>query len=177
VSTPASVAPLYLDGWRRFHDWLAATVKGLSEEQLQWRAAEPVMPIWGATAHVAGARVYWLCDVFKETRIGETPYSGVTVGWEDDVAHPRSVEELVWALESSWQIVLATLQRWTPDMMAEEFTRTRNGELQHHSRQSVITRLVTHDAFHVGEISQTLGMHGFVDIDPWSSPGGAVQKV
>jgi hypothetical protein len=41
------------------------------------------------------------------------------------------------------------------------------GALEHHTRQSVLMRLITHDAFHSGEISLTLGNHGLGAIDMW----------
>ena len=36
-----------------------------------------------------------------------------------------------------------------------------------HTRQSVLFRLVTHDAYHTGEMSLDLGSHGLGEIDLW----------
>ena len=36
-----------------------------------------------------------------------------------------------------------------------------------HTRQSVLLRLLSHDAYHCGELSQTLGIHGLPQIDLW----------
>jgi len=47
-------------------------------------------------------------------------------------------------------------------------TRERDGKIQIHTRQSVLMRLLTHDAGHCGEISQTLGMHGLGEVDLWT---------
>jgi hypothetical protein len=44
------------------------------------------------------------------------------------------------------------LGRWTPEMLRDEFRRERDGKIQLHSRQSVLIRLLTHDAYHAGEI-------------------------
>jgi uncharacterized damage-inducible protein DinB len=52
-------------------------------------------------------------------------------------------------------------------MLGETFTRVREGAIQRHTRQSVLTRLVTHDAFHCGEVSILLSTHGFASLDPW----------
>ena len=71
------------------------------------------------------------------------------------------------ALESSWKIVEHCLERWTPSMLSDEFTREIGGKTQIHTRQSVIMRLITHDAYHAGEISQLLGAHGLPEIDLW----------
>jgi hypothetical protein len=39
--------------------------------------------------------------------------------------------------------------------------------VQVHTRASVLNRLFSHDAFHAGEISQLLGLHGIGSIDLW----------
>jgi uncharacterized damage-inducible protein DinB len=39
-----------------------------------------------------------------------------------------------------------------------------------HTRASILNRLVTHEAFHGGEISQLLGVHGLPPIDLWRRP-------
>lgn len=49
-------------------------------------------------------------------------------------------------------------------MLEAVFTRWRADQLQRHTRSSVLTRLVMHDAFHCGEV---LGMHGLASMDPW----------
>ena len=90
------------------------------------------------------------------------------VGWEDDLGHPRSAEELVGALASSWKIVEHCLATWTPETMGQEARRTRGTEVQIHTRQSVLIRMITHDAFHCGEISLALGSNGLAAIEPWA---------
>jgi uncharacterized damage-inducible protein DinB len=52
-------------------------------------------------------------------------------------------------------------------MLSDEFTREIGGKTQKHTRQSVLMRLITHDAYHTGEISLVLGMHGLTEIDFW----------
>jgi hypothetical protein len=53
-------------------------------------------------------------------------------------------------------------------MLQEKFRREINGKVQFHSRQSVLIRLLTHDAYHCGEIAQALGMHGLEEVDIWT---------
>jgi uncharacterized damage-inducible protein DinB len=91
------------------------------------------------------------------------------VGWEDDDSTPRTSAELVNALESTWAIVDRCLNTWTPAMLVDEFTREIGGKTQTHTRQSVLMRLITHDAFHSGEISEILGIHRLPEIDLWRS--------
>jgi len=162
------IAPFY-DGWRKCDARLVGALRTLSPEQLGLRASPSHMPIWAIAAHTAGARVYWLCGVFKEPGAGTTPFTDPLsgIGWEDDESTPRGADELVFALDSSWKIVDACLKRWSPQMLGDEFTREIGGKTQIHTRQSVIMRLITHDAYHAGEISQLLGAHGLPEIDLW----------
>ena len=77
---------------------------------------------------------------------------------------------LAWS--GSWKIVERCLERWTPSMLSDEFTREIGGKTQIHTRQSVLMRLITHDAYHAGEISQLLGVNGLPEIDLWRQTPG-----
>ena len=123
----------------------------------------------GHRPHTAAVRPYWLCHIFKEPGAERTPFNDPGGdGWEDDLTHPREAGELVSALQSTWTIVEDCLDRWTPAMLQDEFHREINGQVQLHTRQSVLMRLLTHDAYHCGEIAQTLGMHGLQEVDIWT---------
>lgn len=168
VATASSIAPFY-EGWRLTNEALVAAIGHLSAEQLQLPVGTPSWPIWASASHVAGTRVFWLCSVFKAPGAETTPFGDPTgFGWEDDLGHPRRADELVQALESSWRIVERCLTTWTPDTLTQEARRTREGEVRIHTRQSVLIRLITHDAYHCGEISLILGSHGLTEIDLWT---------
>jgi uncharacterized damage-inducible protein DinB len=162
VSGASGVAPFF-KGWDLANAALVSALRGLSDEQLAI-LIRPDWPIWASASHVAGGRVYWLCSVFEEPGIEATPFANVDIasgGWEDDLTHPRHASELVDALESSWRIVERCLRTWTPEMLSGEARRTGlGGAVSIHTRQSVLMRMLTHDAFHCGEISLTLGSHG-----------------
>lgn len=169
ITEDNSLAPFY-DGWRFAQERLAERIGELSPAELQLRAAPHLWPIWAIAAHSAGTRVYWLCQVFKEPGAERTPFNDPSgEGWEDDLAHPREASELVHALQSTWTIVEDCLSRWTPAMLQDEFHRESEGQIQIHTRQGVLMRLLTHDAYHIGEITQTLGMHGLKEIYIWTS--------
>ncbi|HLE96562.1 MAG TPA: DinB family protein [Candidatus Thermoplasmatota archaeon] len=162
----AGVSDLYA-GWHLANEGLVAAIAPLTAEQL----ALPVGregPLWGSVAHLAGTRVYWLCHVFGEPGLERTPFpDGVAdKGWEDDLTRPRRADELVEALNSSWRIAEHALETWTPDTLQREARRMRDGRAQVHTRQSVLMRMITHDAFHIGEISLTLGAHGLGGTSP-----------
>jgi uncharacterized damage-inducible protein DinB len=157
------------EGWQKTQTHLIHRLPHLRTQELALRASPDGWPIWAIASHIAGARVYWLCGVLKEPGAEATPFQDPLTdeGWEDRLDVPRRSEELVSAIESSWQIVESCLARWTPEMLGETFTRDRAGQIQLHTRQSVLTRLVMHDAFHCGEISLLLGTHGLASMDPW----------
>ena len=48
-------------------------------------------------------------------------------------------------------------------MLDHVFRRDAGGSVQWHTRQSVIMRLITYEAYHCGEVSLMLGMHGLDD--------------
>jgi DinB superfamily len=162
-----SVAAVY-EGLYRTQAHLVHRIPKFGPQELQLRASAEGWPIWAIISHLAGTRVYWLCGVFKEPGAEATPFQDPFVdGWEDHLDVPRWPDELMFAVESSWRIVESCLARWTPEMLGETFTRERAGEIQRHSRQSVLTRIVMHDAFHCGEVSSLLGTNGFASMDPW----------
>lgn len=165
-----SIAGLYRL-WPQYNGRLVEAIRPLTDEQLKLRISPDNFPIWALAAHTAGTRVYWLCGVFREKGAETTPFTDPQsgFGWEDEPDHPRSAAELVGALESSWRIVEGCLQRWTVPMLDEEFVRESGGRKSVHTRQSVLMRMLTHDAFHSGEISQLLGAHGLGEIDLWRS--------
>jgi uncharacterized damage-inducible protein DinB len=158
------------EGLKRIQLHLVQRVSELGPEELQLRSSAQSWPIWAIVSHIAGARVYWLCHVFKEPGAERTPFTDPSgEGWEDRLDVPRERGELMFALESSWSVVESCLQGWTPEMLGATFTREISGSIQHHTRQSVLTRIATHDAFHCGEISILLDGSGFASLDPWSS--------
>jgi uncharacterized damage-inducible protein DinB len=158
----------FYQGWARYNTQLVDAVRRLSAEALQLRGGENAWPVWAIVAHTAEMRVYWLCGVLKEKGAEKTPFTDASgEGWEDHLDHPRRADELVSALETSWQIVGSCLTRWTPAMLSEPFQRETASGLQSHTRAAVLTRLIAHEAYHCGEVSLMLGMHGMAPIDLW----------
>jgi uncharacterized damage-inducible protein DinB len=163
-----SIRPFY-DRWPTYNQRMVEVVGAMSDEQLAVRPAPDRWPMWATVGHTAGARVYWLCGVLGEPGAETTPFADPLsgVGWEDDEDTPRGAQELVTALETTWQIIDRCLDRWTPTMLGETFIREIEGHQQVHTRASIIQRLLSHDAYHCGELSQTLGIHGLPQIDLW----------
>ncbi len=165
------VAPIY-EGWSRANRGLIDRVRELPPDALGWRATADSWPIWAMVAHAAMVRVYWLCDVLKEPGAETTPFTNASVeGWEDHLDEPRGAAELISALEVTWRIVESCLERWSPAILEEAFTRQVRGGAESHTRKSVLIRLISHDAYHCGEVSLLLGMHGLEPIDLWRPDG------
>jgi uncharacterized damage-inducible protein DinB len=88
-------------------------------------------------------------------------------GWEDDLDHPRTVAEIVDGLRSTFAIVDHVLDTWTVEMLDDQVDRPTWQGPQRHTRGSILQRMFTHDAFHIGEVSQTLGANGIDAADIW----------
>jgi uncharacterized damage-inducible protein DinB len=161
----------YYAGWQLANESLIGAIEHLSPEQLALPVGSPTWPIWASVSHIAGTRVFWLCLIFGEPGRDTTPFGDIdlaNVGWEDDLAHPRTAAELVEALRSSWDIIARCLTSWTPESLGQEWPRVYSDKVQLHTRQSVLWRMITHDAFHSGEISLALGSNGLGAIEMWS---------
>ena len=165
ISTIRSVYSMWPQYNRRLRDVVAA----MSPEQLAIRPGPDLLPIWAIVGHTAAMRVYWLCAVVGEPGAESTPFPGGMTDWADDLDHPRSADELVVALDSTFAVVEDCLDRWSMDMLEDEVEREYAGARQAHTRASILQRLLTHEAYHCGELSQTLGIAGLPQIDLWRS--------
>ena len=96
---------------------------------------------------------------------------------DDEPASPR-VSQLDRVKQEYTQAAREILQRsmrgvaktkLTPDMLTLEVRREYAGQVQVHSRASILQRMFSHEAYHCGELSQTLGIHGLPQIDLWAA--------
>jgi uncharacterized damage-inducible protein DinB len=164
------IRPFY-DRWPQYNRRLTEVVGAMTDDQLAINPApdRDRWPIWATVAHTAGGRNYWLCGVIGEPGADATPWPDALTwdGWEDHLDQPRHADELVWALTSTFAVVEHVLDTWTPDMLGEEVERYFGDVRQIHPRASILQRLLTHDAYHCGELSQTLGIERLPQIDLW----------
>jgi uncharacterized damage-inducible protein DinB len=170
-----SIRPFYAD-WADYNRRTVDAIRPMRPEDLALRAPNSNhWPIWAIVGHMAAMRVFWLCDVFGEPGAELTPFAGDTPDWEDDLARPRSAVELSDALTSTWQVVDGCLERWTSDSLDRTARRDVAGRLPEiHTRQSILMRMITHEAYHVGEINLALSAGGREPIDLW--PGAEWQS-
>jgi uncharacterized damage-inducible protein DinB len=160
---------LFYDRWLQYNRRLTEVGGARTDEPLAIRPSPDLWPIWATVGHTAAARVYWLCGVLGEPGAASTPFADPMSGdgWEDDLDHPRGADELTSALITTWAIIDRCLDRWTPAMLEETVERLYGDQRQVHSRASILQRLLTHEAYHCGELSQTLGIHELPQIDLW----------
>jgi uncharacterized damage-inducible protein DinB len=172
-----SIAQFYAD-WRRYNERVVDHLRGLSAEDLARRAPGlDQWPIWAIAAHTVGARVYWLCHVFGEPGVETTPFPDPTgLGWEDELEVVRSGDEVVGAWESTWGVIQGCLDRWTPDSLVEVVRREGRSGIEEHSRQSILLRLITHEAYHGGEIALIEGIHGRPQLDLWPARDWLIER-
>jgi uncharacterized damage-inducible protein DinB len=168
-----SLRPFYAD-WAGYNRRTIEGLRRLSADDLalivpaKRDSGNEPWPIWAVAGHTAAVRVFWLCDVFGEPGAEATPFAGDTPGWEDDLSHPRSAEELAAAFESTWTVIEGCLSRWTPAMLGQEIRRDEAGRPPElHTRQSILLRMITHEGYHLGEINVALGANGREPINPW----------
>jgi uncharacterized damage-inducible protein DinB len=161
----------FYDRWPQYNRRMTEVVGAMSEEQLAVQPSAERWPIWATVGHTAAARTYWLCGVLGEPGAESTPWPDAASGegWEDHLDQPRGATELVHALDSTFAVVEGVLDRWTPETLDQVVERNYRGQRQLHSRASIMQRLFTHDAYHCGELSQTLGIAGLPQIDLWRS--------
>jgi uncharacterized damage-inducible protein DinB len=172
LSRGAIATARYYEPWAVYNERIVEVVGEMSAEQLALRPDPERWPIWATVGHMCGARVYWLCGVFGEPGAETTPFPDphAELGWEDDLDTPRGAAELTEALESTWRIVAGCLERWTASILFEDYPPQAGKKTQIHTRQAVLVRLLSHDSYHAGELSQTLGIHGLTQIDLWRPP-------
>lgn len=162
----------FYDGWADQQSRLLASIRPLTPEQMQLRAAPGEWAIWMLASNMAGGRMYWLCRVLGEDDHGVSAMfrvERVTVpdlplewaGWEDNEDRPRTADELVDAFEKTWGIVDGCLDRWNLEDLTREVHATNwRGQPITITPAWVIERLFAHEVHHGSEISLILRVHG-----------------
>jgi hypothetical protein len=159
----------FYDRWPQYNRRLTEVVGAMTDEQLAIRSAPDRLPIWAVVGHTAAMRVYWLCGIVREPGADATPFADPLGEMDpaDDPDDPWSASRLVAALDSTWAIIDRLLDSWPPELLDTTVERRYGDEVQVHSRSSILQRLLTHEAYHCGELSQTLGIHDLPQIDLW----------
>ena len=163
-----TIRPAY-SSWPAYNRRLCETIAGLTDEQLAIRPSDDRWPLWATVGHTACQRVFWLCDFAGEPGADTTPFTdaGHNCPGDDDLEHVLGAGALVEALDASFRIVEACLDRWTLDMLSEVLRRDDWDETWVHTRGAVIQRVFSHDVYHCAEVNEALSAAGVAQIDLW----------
>jgi uncharacterized damage-inducible protein DinB len=163
-----TIRPAYSQ-WPRYNRLLRDRVANLTDEQLARRPGPDRWPIWATIGHLACQRVFWLCDVAGEPGADATPFTNAAFNCpgDDDLEHVWDAAALAHALDATFRIVEACLDRWTLDELEEVIERPELGPEMVYSRGSVLQRVFLHDAFHTAELNEALGAGGLPLVEPW----------
>jgi hypothetical protein len=155
--------------WPTYQARLRDGTAGLTTEQLALQPSPDRWPIWATVGHAACQRVFWICDFAGEPGAQTTRFTNAAFDCpgDDDLDHPLDAEALIEALDSTFRIVEACLDRWTLDMLDEVIRRDDYGPDWVHARGSVLQRVFSHDVWHSAEVNETLGVAGLPQINLW----------
>lgn len=164
----ATIRPAY-SNWPRYNRALRDVVASLTDEQLAVSPSPERWPLWATVGHSACQRVFWLCDFAGEPGGQATPFpdAGNVCPGDEDLEHVLSPTALAEALDSTFRIVEACLDRWTIDMLDEELRRPAGGGERVYTRGSILQRVFAHDISHIAELNEALGIAGLPQVDLW----------
>lgn len=155
-----NLLPFY-KGWDAYQDLLVKAIGPLSDKQLALRTAPQLRTVGENAAHIIGTRAGWFHDLMG---IGGEEIAAMET-WDEPDAPVRRVRELIYGLETTWQMIQDSLAHWTPADLEYVFEGVHDGRPYHLTRQWVIWHLIEHDLHHGGEISFTLGTYNLTGID------------
>lgn len=140
------------EGWEGYNTSLVHAVRGLSDEQLAFRAAAEMRSVGELAWHLSHGRMHWFSHIDDDAR----------ALFESMPATAESGEALAEWLERTWAIIAAVLDRWTVEDLEVTFKHPYQGKVFLVSRQWVIWRILSHDQHHGGQLSELLAMQGIV---------------
>jgi uncharacterized damage-inducible protein DinB len=156
---------LFYKGWDRYQQNLLATIATLNTEQLALSASSHTWTVGQIAAHIVAARVWWFhARAGEGADLARDEQWNALEHWDSAGASVQKAPELVMGLELTWQMIEATLLRWTPTDLAHVFPTRSKDDPVARSRQWIIYHVLEHDIFHGGEISGILGAHGLAAI-------------
>ena len=162
-----SLATIY-DGWNGHQTSLVNAIALLTPEQLRWRPAPHLQSIGELARHISLGRITWFARMGAP---GSAAFVEQSPAWETDsdgnrdiveraLPIPEGAADLVDWLESTWQMIDATLNQWDVTDLAQSYHHRWNGQVYAVSRQWTLWRILTHDVHHGGQIALMLGTQG-----------------
>lgn len=155
--------------WPTYNRVLTEVVGAMTPEQLAIRPAPERWPLWATIGHLACQRVFWLGDFAGVPGKEDTPFLNAAYDCpgDDDLETVLSPQDLVGALGSTFRMVETCLDTWTVDSLTDEIRHPDFGPDWVHTRGAVVQRVFSHDLWHGGQVSQTLGINGLPKLEVW----------
>jgi uncharacterized damage-inducible protein DinB len=147
----------FYSSWKEYQDHIKKAIAPLTAEQLELRAAPHLRSIGENALHIIGCRAGWFTFVLGEDWGAE---GKAYAEWDTPGAPARTADEMVLALDRTWQGMDDCLSHWNSDDMRQTFQDDWDGKIVHLSRAWIVWHVLEHDLHHGGELSFTLGMHG-----------------
>lgn len=160
---------IFYKGWETYQKSLINMIKSLSSDQLTLSVGSHQWTVGMVIQHMIGNRVWWF-----QLWMGEgSPDLAPIMHWDpaDTTQSPTlETDELITALEMTWDMIGDALARWTADDLAYVFSppsalseseKTAFGKL---TRQWIIWHVLEHEIHHGGELSLAFGSHGLPGI-------------
>lgn len=154
-----SLNPTIYAGWHKYQSKLIAALAPLTDVQVGLRVEPGLRSIEEIVTHMIGARARWLYINEDAAEFAEF------ANWDRSDMRLRSAKELVEGLETTWRLMQAAIKRWTPEEWAQEIPSDDPDDPSIITRPWILWHLIEHDLHHGGEVSLTLGRHGYAAPD------------
>ena len=156
--------------WPGYAAALRDVVADLTDGHLALQPSPERWPLWATIGHLACQRVSWLCGFAGEPGAETTPFPDALHRCPgDEYLEPAMGSvELVDALDRTFLVIDAVLDRWTFETLDEPIVRRFGDEEWAHTRGWVIQRVFAHDLTHIAELNEAFTNAGLPPIDLWS---------
>ena len=164
----AVIRPAY-SKWPDYNQRLRDAVGALTDEDLLLKPTPERWPLWATLGHALCQRVFWLCDFAGEPGADSTRFNNATYNCpgDDDLENLLTADELVEAIDSTFEIVERCLDTWTLESLGETLRRPEWDDSWVHRRGAVIQRVFSHDIYHIAEVNEILAANGLSQVDLW----------
>lgn len=146
------------EGWDGFHRSIVNAIAPLTPDQLAFRAAKDMRSVGEVAWHIADGRIDW----FKRL---DAPGSKELEAQQQPRTEPFEAQPIVDWLNTTWEMVQRTLEQWTVDDLPATYHHPYQGKTYAVSRQWTIWRIMAHDIYHGGQLSEMLAMQGIFPVD------------
>ena len=150
-----SLNPTIYAGWHEYQSKLIAALAPLTDVQFGLRVEPGIRSIEEIVTHMIGARARWF--QIDEDAVGFAEFAR----WDSPTMPLRTAKEAIDGLEATWRLMQAAIAAWSPEAWAQEIPSDDPDDPPVITRPWILWHLLEHDLHHGGEVSLTLGRHGY----------------